>query len=67
MLHDYLYQEPVQGKKVSAKKNTGAKTDGIKDGEQNLIASVITRAKKLQKDIVDELVYYGIEISEVAV
>lgn len=67
MLHDYLYQEPVQGKKVSAKKNTGATTAGTKDGEQNLITSVVTRAKKLQKNIVDELIYYGIEISEVAV
>ena len=67
MLHDYLYQEPVQGKKVSVKKNKAEPSSAVKQSEQNLIASVITRAKKLQKDIVDELIYYGIEISEVVV
>ena len=35
--------------------------------EQNLITEIITRAKRLQKDIVEELVYYGVQITEVAV
>ena len=68
MLHDYLYQEPIQAKKVtSKKKSTDDNNAPSKDSGDELITSVVTRAKRLQKDIVAELRYYGIQISEVAV
>ena len=31
------------------------------------VTSIVTRAKRLQKDIVQELVFCGVEISEVTV
>lgn len=67
MLHDYLYQEPVQMKKTSTKKNQSDTDVAAKSSEDNLITSIVTRAKRLQKDIVQELVFCGVEISEVAV
>ena len=77
MLHDYLYQEPVRGKRASGKKNAGEKAvpagDGgqdwaeSRDEEKALVTDVVTRAKRLQKDIVEELAYYRVEIAEVAV
>lgn len=67
MLHDYLYQEPVQAKKKSFRKNTGTVEAAQESTEQNLITGIVTRAKRLQKDIVEELVYYGVQITEVAV
>jgi len=67
MLHDYLYQEPVQVKKPPSKKKADEPNSASDSTEQNLITSVVTRAKRLQKDIVDELIYYGVEIVEVAV
>ena len=67
MLHDYLYQEPVQAKKKSSKRNASAVAAVSEIKEQNLITEIVTRAKRLQKDIVEELVYYGVQITEVAV
>lgn len=67
MLHDYLYQEPVQAKKKSSRKNTSTVEAASESKEQNLITEIVTRAKRLQKDIVEELVYYGVQITEVAV
>ena len=67
MLHDYLYQVPVQGKKASTQKNQSNAEVVAKSSEDNLITSIVTRAKRLQKDIVQELVFCGVEISEVAV
>ncbi len=67
MLHDYLYQEPVQAKKKSSRKNTSTVEAAPESKEQNLITEIVTRAKRLQKDIVEELAYYGVQISEVAV
>ena len=66
MLHDYLYQEPVQAKKVS-KKNSVSQNADAKSCEQELITSIVTRAKRLQKDVVEELAFYGVEIVEVAI
>ena len=67
MLHDYLYQEPVQAKKKSSRKNNSTVEAAPESKEQNLITEIVTRAKRLQKDIVEELVYYGVQITEVAV
>ena len=69
MLHDYLYQEPAQAKKKSFRKNSNTSTveAAPESKEQNLITGIVTRAKRLQKDIVEELVYYGVQITEVAV
>ena len=67
MLHDYLYQEPVQAKKKSSKKNTSTVEALSEIKEQNLITEIVTRAKRLQKDIVEELAYYGVQITEVTV
>ena len=67
MLHDYLYQEPVQGKRTSSKKYQSDTEVAAKSSEDNLITSIVTRAKRLQKDIVQELVFCGVEILEVAV
>ena len=70
MLHDYLYQEPVQVKKKSIRKRTDASevtADSEENREQTLITDVISRAKRLQKITVEELVYYGVEVMEVEV
>lgn len=67
MLHDYLYREPVQAKKKSSRKNNSTVEAAPESKEQNLITEIVTRAKRLQKDIVEELVYYGVQITEVAV
>lgn len=76
MLHDYINQGPVRGKKASGKKNAGEnvipagvggtnRTEGR--AEQDLVTEIVGRAKHLQKDIPEELLYYGVEIVEVAV
>lgn len=52
---------------MSGDRISGDTESSEKNREQNLITSVVTRAKRLQKDIVEELIYYGVEISEVAV
>lgn len=76
MLHDYLYQEPVRGKKAPGKKNAGGNVIPAGDGganwdeertEQDMVTEIVERAKRLQKDISEELLYYGVEITEVAV
>ena len=67
MLHDYLYQEPIQAKKKSSRKNTSTIEVAPESKKLNLITEIVTRAKRLQKDIVDELAYYGVQITEVAV
>lgn len=67
MLHDYLYQEPVKGKKLSGKRCKFEKASVQSESREKLITDIISRAKRLQKDTVDELVYYGIKISEVAI
>jgi hypothetical protein len=70
MLHDYLYQEPVQVKKKSIRKRTDASevtADSEENREQTLITDVISRAKRLQKITIEELVYYGVEVMEVEV
>ena len=67
MLHDYLYQEPVQSKRTPTKKNKSDAEEAAKSREDNLITRIVTRAKRLQKDIVQELVFCGVEISEVTV
>lgn len=68
MLHDYLYQEPIQVKKKTARKtacNSETVTVVAEKIEQNLITDIVTQAKRLQKNIVDELAFYGIKILEV--
>ena len=65
MLHDYLYQEPVSLKKQSRALKT-VSTEKQVSGETALITDIISRAKRLQKDIIDELTYYGIQVMEVA-
>ena len=68
MLHDYLYLEPVRAKKKK-QSNRGGTDFGAAAGnnvEQDLITSIITRAKRLKKNIVDELLYCGVKITEVA-
>ena len=68
MLHDYLYQEPIQVKKKNARKtacNSETVTVVAEKIEQNLITDIVTQAKRLQKNIVDELAFYGIKILEV--
>lgn len=64
MLHDYLYQEPVRAKKKSPRKNISTVEALSGSKEQNLITEIVTRAKRLQKDIVEELIYYGVQITE---
>lgn len=66
MLHDYLYQEPVQTRKQTARKENGVTSTPSEKKEENLITEVVTRAKRLQKNIVEELVYYGVNVSEVS-
>ena len=56
MLHDYLYQEPTHHQKPAAKKEIATTTST----EQSVITDTVTRAKRLQKDIVDELTLQGI-------
>ena len=67
MLHDYLYQEPIQTRKPSAGKRGCAIRAATENREQGIITEIITRAKRLQKDIVEELAYHGVTIAEVAI
>lgn len=67
MLHDYLYQEPVRTRKPSVRKNKCRAEAAADYGDQALVTEIIVRAKRLQKDIVEELMYYGVMITEVAV
>ena len=76
MLHDYLYQEPVRGKKAPGKKNAGGNVIPAGDGgangdeertEQDMVTEIVERAKRLQKDISEELKNNKVEITEVAV
>ncbi len=66
LLHDYLYQEPVQNKKYSKRANT-LKAAPVTETGQSLISDVVLRAKKLQKDIVGELSLRGIQVLEVVI
>ena len=65
MLRDYLYQEPVSVKK-QAKASKPSSAEKQISGEQTLITDVISRAKRLQKNIVEELICYGIQVTEVS-
>ena len=67
MLHDYLYQEPIQTRKPSAGKRGCDIRAATENREQGIITEIITRAKRLQKDIVEELTYHGVTIAEVAI
>lgn len=67
MLHDYLYQEPVRTRKPFVKKGRCETEAAAEHREQALVTEIIVRAKRLQKDIVEELTYYGVMITEVAV
>ena len=65
MLHDYLYQEPIQIKKKSSRKRMDTSevaAASTENREQNLITDVVKRAKRLQKNVVDELVCYGVKV-----
>lgn len=67
MLHDFLYQEPAHSKKPSARKSTVADEAPVQCTDQSTITDIVTRAKRLQKDVVDELSLHDIMITEVAV
>ena len=56
-----------EAKKKSSRKNNSTVEAAPESKEQNLITEIVTRAKRLQKDIVEELAYYGVQITEVAV
>lgn len=69
MLHGYLYLEPIRAKKC---KTSGMKSadSGRPTGdkmEQDVITDIITRTKRLKKNIVDELSNCGVKITEVAI
>jgi len=66
MLHDYLYQEPVSVKKQARASKT-VSTEKQVSGEPALITDIIGRAKRLQKNIVEELTCYGIQVTEVSI
>lgn len=66
LLHDFLYQEPVQSRKSSKRANT-LKAASVTETGQSLISDVVLRAKKLQKDIVGELSLRGIQVLEVVI
>ena len=68
MLHDYLYQDPVQARKKSSRQNTTSTVKTVSESreQKNLITEIVTRAKRLQKDIAEELACYGVQITEVA-
>lgn len=67
MLHDFLCQEPIQIRKPSAGKRGCDIRAATENREQGIITEIITRAKRLQKDIVEELTYHGVTIAEVAI
>ena len=67
MLHDYLYQDPVQARKQPGRRGKGVTGTPSEKKEESLITEVVTRAKRLQRSVVEELVYYGVNILEVTV
>ena len=67
MLHDYLYQEPVQVRKQPARKGKQTTDMSSEKKDETLITEVVKRAKRLQKNIVEELVYYGVNVTEVSI
>ena len=67
LLHEFLYQEPVKAKKKYSGKSAGIVNTITGNRGQNLITEVMTRAKRLQKDVVSELSFYGVDITEVAI
>lgn len=66
LLHDFLYQEPLKGKKVSKREKVDTTVTTEKE-EQMLISDTVVRSKRIKRDIVDELRYYGVQILEVQV
>ena len=71
MLHDYLYHEPVRAGRTSIRKSgCGTESEPVMTAEkeeQALVTEIIARAKRFQKDIVEELGYHGVIITEVTV
>lgn len=79
MLHDYLYQEPVQGKKPTKSRSAASVDSRVQGGslpdgtsadrnlmEETFITDIVARAKRLQKDVAAELVFHGVEMVEVS-
>ena len=70
MLQGYLYREPCRVKAIG----TGRKRQMAcppemteQKGEHLLITDIILKAKRLQKDLIAELIYNGVQVKEVAI
>lgn len=66
MLHSFLYQEPVPKKKPSKSSSKAESSAPTAKVGQSLISDIVMRSKRLQKNIVEELVFYGVQVTEVA-
>ena len=68
LLHSFLYQDPAPSKQLRENKQMDISNTGAKASQgQTVITDIVVRAKRLQKNIVEELVFYGIQVLEVTI